>query len=207
MTRRLALAVPLIFLLAASSAHAAFPGSNGKIAFSRELAPLGSSPVQIFAVDPSGVGPVSLASNANLDFSVPDWSPDGRRIAMGGQNTSTSDTHIYVMNANGSGRRQVTFGSGEISPSWAPDGQSLAFVKDHPTTGYDIWLLKTDNRKAEPFLNTSFREEHPEFSPDGHWIKISTFQKDTSSFLSNSRINSSKNPSNTCRVIFPITNH
>ncbi len=35
----------------------------------------------------------------------PAWSPDGRRIAIGGNINSTHD--IYVMNADGSGQRRL----------------------------------------------------------------------------------------------------
>ena len=54
--------------------------------------------------------------------------------------------------------------------SWSPDGQLLAFFEINPTTGYDIWVLRMAERKAEPFLRTPFNEESPRFSPDGRWV-------------------------------------
>ena len=54
--------------------------------------------------------------------------------------------------------------------SWSPDGQLLAFVEVNPTTGYDIWVLRLSDRKAQPFLRTPFNETAPRFSPDGHWL-------------------------------------
>jgi Tol biopolymer transport system component len=40
----------------------------------------------------------------------------------------------------------------------------------NPTTGYDVWVLRISDRKAQPFLRTQFNEGAPRFSPDGHWL-------------------------------------
>src|SRR5260370_42312353 len=37
-------------------------------------------------------------------------------------------------------------------------------------TGYDIWVLRMSDHKAEAFLRTPFNESVPMFSPDGHWL-------------------------------------
>ena len=54
--------------------------------------------------------------------------------------------------------------------SWSPDGQLLAFIENNPATGQDIWVLRLDDRKAQPFLRTRFNEGAPRFSPDGRWL-------------------------------------
>jgi Tol biopolymer transport system component len=59
-----------------------------------------------------------------------------------------------------------------------PDGKLLAFSEIPPATGFDIWVLRLGDpsagsgqaRKAEPFLQTHFTEEAPQFSPDGRWL-------------------------------------
>jgi hypothetical protein len=49
----------------------------------------------------------------------PVFSPDGSKIAFGG--SVNSDSHIYVMNADGSNRVQVTHNTvGDGAPSWQP---------------------------------------------------------------------------------------
>ncbi len=58
----------------------------------------------------------------------------------------------------------------QCSESWSPDGQLLAYTEVNPTTGYDIWVLRLGDRKAQPFLRTPFNEGAPQFSPDGRWL-------------------------------------
>jgi TolB protein len=50
------------------------------------------------------------------DGAQPYWSPDGRKIAFAKQ------SDIYIMNADGSGQRNLTRGAGrrESSPVWSP---------------------------------------------------------------------------------------
>jgi len=43
-------------------------------------------------------------------------------------------------------------------------------MENNPTTGYDIWVLRLADRKAQPFLRTPFNESVPRFSPDGRWL-------------------------------------
>jgi len=59
------------------------------------------------------------------DF-YPTWSPDGTRIAFASCRSGTNA--IYVMNADGSGVRQLTSDPGSnYFPRWSPDGTKIAF--------------------------------------------------------------------------------
>ena len=63
----------------------------------------------------------------------PAWSPDGSRIAYLGttrdltsSETTMEDTHVWVMNADGSNRRELgRIDNRQGEPGWAPDGQSV----------------------------------------------------------------------------------
>jgi Tol biopolymer transport system component len=98
------------------------------------------------------------------------WSPDGKRIAF--QSNRDGPTNVYSQLADGGGGLERLTTSEYINApnSWSPDGQALAFIEIHPDTGYDIWVLRMNDRKAQPFLSTRFNESAPQFSPDGHWL-------------------------------------
>jgi hypothetical protein len=100
----------------------------------------------------------------------PTWTPDGKRIAF--SSTKEGPLNIYWQRADGSGGlEQLTTSDHFQAPlSWSPDGQLLAFVEVAPTTGPDIWVLRTSDRKAQLFLQTPASEGTPQFSPDGRWL-------------------------------------
>ena len=103
-------------------------------------------------------------------FSIsPAWTPDGTRMAF------ATDDGMSWQRADGGGLEQLTsradfMHARQVPRSWSPDGQLLAFHGGTPTTGRDIWVLRLDGRKAEPFVRTSFQEGAPAFSPDGRWL-------------------------------------
>jgi hypothetical protein len=67
-------------LVMAGGALAAFPGTNGKIAFVHDPGTAGSN-TDIFAMDPTGQNQTPLTSTPDDDF-FPSWSGDGEKIAF-----------------------------------------------------------------------------------------------------------------------------
>ena len=102
---------------------------------------------------------------------TPVWTPDGKRIAFQ-SNKEGSALNLFWLLADGSGglERLTTSEYGQAPGSWSPDGQLLAFTELNPNTGWDIWVLRRSEHKAQPFLRTPFTEGAPRFSPDGHWL-------------------------------------
>src|SRR5437879_6394331 len=96
------------------------------------------------------------------------WTRDGRRVVF----HSGAPANLFWQPADGSGRAErLTSSENQQNPySWSPDGQTLAYNELNPTTSWDIWLLRLGDRKAQPFLRTSFYETVPQFSPDGRWL-------------------------------------
>src|SRR6266511_3594765 len=123
-------------LLTAGSALAAFPGTNGKIAYIHQP---GSSNIDIFAMDPTGLNKMPLTSTADDDFD-PTWSADGEKVAFSRYAPASAFGQIWVMNYNGTGQTQLTFpGTGESSrsPSFSPNGQKIVFAHEPPPAGFD----------------------------------------------------------------------
>ncbi|MGB2888252.1 MAG: protein kinase [Candidatus Acidiferrales bacterium] len=100
----------------------------------------------------------------------PVWTPDGKRIAF--DSNKEGPQNLFWQPADGSGglERLTTSEYVHVPMSWSPDGQLLAFFEINPTTGFDIWVLRMGDRKAQPFLRTPFNESAPRFSPDGRWL-------------------------------------
>jgi dipeptidyl aminopeptidase/acylaminoacyl peptidase len=67
----------------------------------------------------------------------PLWSPDGKHIAYRGtrrgltdRETTMEDTHVWVMNADGSERREIgaAIDNRQGAPQWGPDGSAVYFT-------------------------------------------------------------------------------
>src|SRR5690349_6604559 len=121
-------------LCVAGTARAAFPGANGLIAFQVNATTSDGSFIEhIYVVEPDGTGLRDLSTVSAPDGLVldanPAWSPDGTKIAFDSNRGGSGATHVFVMNANGTGVHQIT-GQPGSDPAWSPDGNRLAFVRD-----------------------------------------------------------------------------
>ena len=152
-----ALALCLLALISVQPAQAAFPGNNGKIAFQSNR----SGPLEIHTITDGGTATRLTFSVAN---SEPAYSPDGSRIAFVSGGGSGYD--IFVMNADGTGRRQLTnTSSADTDPAWSADGTRIAFVVNN-----EIWVMNADGSGQRPITSNSFPDTDPVWSPDGSKI-------------------------------------
>ena len=104
----------------------------------------------------------------------PAMSPDGRKIVFSSDRSGRP--MIYIMNADGSGVRRLTFaGYYNSSPTWSPDGKWIAFSggdRGH----YDIFIIKPDGTGLKRLTSAKkpngrgANNEEPTFSPDSKHI-------------------------------------
>ncbi len=97
----------------------------------------------------------------------PRWSPDGKSIAfmatrrgLTDLETTMEDTHVWVMNADGTGRREVgaSIDNRQSSPSWSPDGRWVYFsVQERGHVR--LYRLPAGGGKAEIVVNDPGRVE------------------------------------------------
>jgi TolB protein len=78
---------------------------------------------------------------------------------------------LWVMNADGSGQRQITqLGGANFGPSWTPDGKRLIFSSNYtqPRSGnFDLYLINLDGTGLEQITTNVSFDGFPMFSPDG----------------------------------------
>jgi len=106
-----------------------------------------------------------LTSSGAIDVS-PCFSPDGKRIVFASDRGG--DQQIYVMGADGSSPRRISFGSGRYgTPVWSPRGDLIAFTRyAGDTSNFAIGVMRPDGA-GERILADGWLVEGPTFAPNG----------------------------------------
>ena len=124
----------------------------------------------IWLIDPARTTSTRFSFNGAEDF-LPIWSPDGTNIVFVSDRSGFGN--LYVKPTSGAVNEEEILKTDERKwPSdWSKDGQYIAFTSSSSKTKLDLWVLPMfGDRKPIPFLQTSFNEDGPRFSPDGHFI-------------------------------------
>ena len=155
MRRVAAIAVVLCAFGVVPAAHATFPGQNGKIAFVHWADD--DTWHAIYTVNPDSSDLTRLGHGYE-----PEWSPDGTKIAFSYQ------SEIWIMDADGSNRTQVTTTGGQ-DPAWSPSGDELVFVG--PDFERDLMVINVDGTDLRT-IHTDGCDFAPDWSPSGTEIAV-----------------------------------
>lgn len=81
-------------------------------------------------------------------------------------------SHIYTMNADGTGISQLTSGSDDDeTPEWSPDGNKIVFQRS--SDGLAVYTMNVDGSQLTRLSPTPGRDLLPGWSPDGSQIVYS----------------------------------
>jgi len=111
----------------------------------------------------------NLPMNSSRLDHVPQYSPDGKRIAFA-SNRSGSD-EIWLCDADGSNTVKLTsFGGAYVAePAWSPDGRRIAFGARPQGVPY-IYTVSAGGGKPERLPDSRSSHGAPSWSRDGKWI-------------------------------------
>ena len=125
---------------------------------SNQVSEIWSSPLTDVAIGKS-VGPWG---SDGLSFIA-----DGRIVYSGLLSEATHE--LWIMNADGTDRKQVTFDrSNDISPAASPDGRYIVFTSNR-SGNFEIWRMNLDGSNVLQ-LTRSNGANPPSISPDGRWV-------------------------------------
>ncbi len=137
---------------------------------------------QIYVMSEDG-GHLRDLSPGTESEALPAWSPDGRRIAFSRvrwrddpvTGLAPISLELWVMNADGSGRRRLTtrrvqtpsgFAGCDCDAAWSPDGRRIAFASDRDG-GNHIYVVGLDGDGLRQLTDGPADDTGPSWSPDG----------------------------------------
>ena len=122
--------------------------------------------------------PARLNFRAQTTNFSPVWTPDGQHIVFESQGISNWSLSWIRSDGGGEAQPLLESKSRKRPYSFSADGKRLAFTEKNAAGRYDLWTMTLDTSDPdhpkpgppEVYLQTTFNEASPVFSPDGHWI-------------------------------------
>ncbi len=158
------------------------------------------SDIDLYAMNVDGTGVTRLTDDVGYDGGA-FYSPDSKRIVYRAQHPKTPEEReayrellsrnlvepgnleLFVMNADGSGKRQVTKnGASNFAPYFHPDGHRIIFASSGPKAAqtkepalslskgrpsFHLYLVNDDGTALEQITVEGHFNSFPMFSPDG----------------------------------------
>jgi tricorn protease len=123
---------------------------------------------ELYLATQDGAGePRRLTTDGRVMRYQPEWSPDGKRIAV-----SDKDGKIWVVTL--ADRSVVEVADDPRGPvrdyTWSPDGAFLAFTLDDPNGFSSVWVWGGADRALRRVTAERFNEFNPAWSADGKYL-------------------------------------
>jgi Tol biopolymer transport system component len=165
-------ALTLVFAVASTAlvsfsnrdSEAAWPGTNGKIAYHV------SPDYGIWVMDADGSNRTRLTTGFDYE---PSWSPDGTKIAFHrsagiGRIAAGGGTSSLIMTMNADGSNPTAIGPG-LSPSWSPDGTRIVYVIEGEIHEMDL------DGSDDVAVTQGNQDDNPAYRPDGSVIAFQRY--------------------------------
>lgn len=136
----------------------------------------------IYSMNSNGTNK-QLITPQNKSFGGAVLSPDGSKMAL--VSNDWDGSQIFVMNANGTGLKQLTFTvspdywdtgfprDANDSPVWSPNGSRIAYVSWANGTP-DIFVMYSNGLNNRRLTNGPIRDESPSWTKDSKYILFSS---------------------------------
>ena len=168
---------PRVYILNLETGNQEIVGDFPGMTFAPRFSPTGDRVIMSLAINgTTNLWAMDLKTRATRQLTdgrgtidtSPCYSPDGSQICFASDRGSTQQ--IYVMNADGSNMRRITFAKGSYAtPVWSPRGDLIAFTRYASGQPHSIGVIRPDG-SGERILTESFQEEGPTWSPNGRVI-------------------------------------
>jgi Tol biopolymer transport system component len=123
----------------------------------------GPAAAYIYVMNADGSGLRRLTRMAQVNYSLPSWSPDGRKIVFVSERDGNFE--VYVMDADGSGQRNLTRNPAHDSdPAWSPDGRRIAFVTKRDGN-FEVYVMDADGSGQRNLTRNPAPDRSPVWSP------------------------------------------
>lgn len=170
------------------------PGYNAEATITRDgkhivFTSTRNGDLDIYTMDADGSNVKQLTSELGYDGG-PFWSYDGKKIVYRAEHPKTPEEikdyqdlfaaglirpgnlEIWVMNADGSGKHQVTHnGAANFAPYWFPDGKRIIFASNQadPKNGrdFDLYAIREDGSGQQRITFHPDFDAFPMFTSDG----------------------------------------
>ncbi|MFL6465256.1 MAG: tetratricopeptide repeat protein [Bryobacteraceae bacterium] len=121
----------------------------------------------IYVLNPAdAMHPAQITPGSGRYFDL-SWTPDGRILYA---SDATGSADLWIMNADGSGQRQLTSGAGRsYAPVMSPDGKFIAFHSNR-SGNWQIWRAEADGNNPKQLSQSSRDGNWPQFTEDSKFV-------------------------------------
>ena len=128
---------------------------------------------EIYVMNADGSSETNITRTAATEQD-PSWSPVGDKIAFTSWRRGEG-WEIYVIDADGSNRRRLTFDndSPDQSPAWSSDGSKIVFASKRDGN-WEIYSMDADGSNQTRITNNSGDDTNPAWSPAGRKIAFAS---------------------------------